>query len=138
MPPETFLVRAPVSSTPPHEVKVAIYLQAILFLRVIVTGVVAYTFFGEAKGHPVSAAVIVLLFTVIGSLWLYGLWRRRNWVRWLTVILNVVTVSDMLHKDIANGRGPDLVGYFLIAIHVAVTVMFLRPAASHWYRRAAG
>jgi hypothetical protein len=104
----------------------------------LVTGVQAYRLFGGAKEHPVSAAVILVIFGGIGSLWLGGLWWRLNWVRWLTVILNVWVLSDTLHGSIVNGSGPDTLGYVLVAIRVAVIVMFLRPTAGTWYGRKAG
>jgi len=132
---ESALVASP-SSTPPSEVKIAIYLQAVLFLRF--TGVVAYAFFGETSGHPLAAVLILLFLAAIWSLWICGLWWRRNWVRWFTVIFHVVVVCDVLRADLVHGRGPDLLGYVLIATQVAIIVIFLRPVASHWYRRQAG
>jgi hypothetical protein len=135
---ESALAVASLPSTPPREVKIAIYLQAILFLRVIVTGVVAYTLFGETRGHPITAVLILLLLAGIWSLWLCGLWWRLNWVRWLTVIFHAFVVCDVLRRDLVHGRGPDFLGYVLLGIQVAVIVIFLRPVASHWYRRQAG
>lgn len=41
---------------PPREVKIAIGLQAILFLVAFLEITAAYTLFGEGKEHPVAAA----------------------------------------------------------------------------------
>jgi hypothetical protein len=128
----------PAPSTPPREVKIAILLQAILYLRGLVTFVVAYIFLGQARIHPVAVVLLLLFSAGIWSLLLCGLWWRQNWVRWLTVIWNAVIVCDALRKDIVSDRGPDILGYILIAVQVAVIVMFLRPVASHWYGRKGG
>lgn len=132
------LATAPAPSTPPQELKIAIYLQAILFLIPFLTGIAAYTFFGETKGHPVAAAVIMLLLGGIWSFLLCGLWWRRNWVRWLTVIWNVVGLCLALRTIIANHHAPNIPSCFRILIAVTATVIFLRPVADHWYRRKAG
>jgi hypothetical protein len=121
--------------TPPREVKFAIYLQAILFARFLITGVVVYGFLGAAGGHPVTTAVILVLFAAISLSWVFGLWRRLNWLRWFTVVFHVFVIGDVLRGDFERGRGPDLLGCVLIATQITVIVLFLRPVASHWYRR---
>ena len=135
---ESPLASAPVRSTPPQEIRIAILLQAILFLVHFIIGLEAYTLFSATTAHPVAASVIMVILGGIWSLWLGGLWWRRNWVRWLTVILNVLVLSETLRISIAHGRGPDILGYVLVAIRVAVIVMFLRPVAGNWYGRKAG
>ncbi|MGH8317808.1 MAG: hypothetical protein ACREUL_07500 [Steroidobacteraceae bacterium] len=126
---------ASVPSAPPREVRIAIYLQAIFFLRALVTGVAAYAFFGETRGYPVAAALILLFLAGIWSLWICGLWWRRNWVGWLTVILNIVAVCNALRSDIAHDRVPNILSCFLVAALVGVTIILLRPVAHDWYRR---
>lgn len=128
----------PPPSTPPREVKIAILLQAILFLHLLVTVVVAYAFYGRPQQHSMGTAFVLLFWPGIWALLLCGLWWRRNWARWLTVIFHVVVVSDALITDIAHDRGPTILSCLLIAIQVAVVVMLLRPVAGNWYGLKAG
>ena len=40
--------------------------------------------------HPSSAIIPVAVLTVLCLAWLYGLWRRRNWLRWTTIVLGAL------------------------------------------------
>lgn len=133
------LATAAARSSPPREVKIAICLQAMLFLLGLLTGVVAYIFLGEAQEHPIAAAAIIVLFAGIWLVWLYGLWQKRNWVRWLTIISNVIALCLALHiVAIGSARGQTIVSCIQIAILVSATIMFLHPVVGSWYRRSVG
>lgn len=133
------LATTAVSSSPPREVKIAIFLETMLFLLGLLTGVMAYMFLGEAQGHPIAAAVIILLFAGIWLVWLYGLWQKRNWVRWLTIISNVIALCLALHIVASdNARGQTVVSCIQIVILVPATIMFLHPVVGSWYRCRVG
>ena len=131
------LTAAPGRSTPPQEIKFAIYLQAIFFLLGFRTDVVALAL-RNADVNLAGTAIIVLLFMGIWLLWLCGLWWRLNWVRWLTIISDVGGVCFAVRSGVLNHQSLDTLSYVAIAVAVTTTVMFLRPIAGHWYRHKAG
>jgi hypothetical protein len=127
-----------VRSIPPKEVIIAICLEAVIFLRLPVAADIVYVHYANNQRHPVSVGLILLLLTATLTLILCGLWSRQNWVRWLTVILNVAS----LYSDLDHGPGwpndhSKYLVYCLIAIRVVATVILLLPTADHWYRRKA-
>lgn len=121
------------SSALPREVAVGIYIQTALFLLGGITVLVGVV---KEQLHQLAAVLIFLLLIGIWSLWLYGLWSRRNWVRWLTIISNVAGLFPALHEVSAESSYQlAVLTYLEVAAALAVAVILLRPAASHWYRR---
>jgi len=87
-----------------------------------------------------SAAASVLV-TALWWLWLRGLWSKRDWVRWLTIICNVSILCFVLILATESGRDQPLLRYFVVTaaclqvvLAGSATIMFLRPVARHWYR----
>jgi hypothetical protein len=56
--------------------------------------------------HPSTAIVPVAILTVLCVAWLFGLWRRLNWLRWTTIVLGALGCTgarwslEMLHDPI--------------------------------------
>ena len=134
----------------PREVGIAIRFQTALFLLgVLLEGFGFIRKVLRDDPHTVTSAVAWVLVTALWWLWLRGLWSRRNWVRWLTIISNIcILCFDLLILVAESGRWRDqpLLRYFLITaaclqivLAGPATVMFLRPVARDWYRsRLAG
>ena len=132
----------------PREVRVAIRFQTVLFLLGVVLGGFALVRHVLRDDPGTGARAIAwAIVAALWWLWLRGLWSRRNWVRWLTIISNFcILCFDLLVLAIESGRDQPLVRYVLITaaclqivLAGPATVMFLRPVARHWFRsRLAG
>ena len=114
----------------PRQVRTAIYLQAILFLL----GMVRTAMAADWSRRTASVVVLLILAGIWWS-WLLGLWHRRNWVRWLTVITNVFSFGLAILLVFANRTAWMVQGCLQIVLAPAATVMFLLPVARNWYRR---
>jgi hypothetical protein len=84
--------------------------------------------------HPSSAIVPVAVLAIICLAWLFGLWRRLNWLRWTTVILgasgclgaywSVARLHDPIQVDL----------YWVQFVTTLVTVvLLLLPSSNTWY-----
>jgi len=84
--------------------------------------------------HPSSAMIPVSILAAFCFAWLYGLWRRLNWLRWTTVVLGALGCLGarwslaLLHDPIQV----DL--YWVQFVTTLVTVTFLLlPSSRDWY-----
>ena len=127
----------------PREVRIAIRFQTALFLLgVVLEGFGFIRKVLRDDPHTVTSAVAWVLVAALWWLWLRGLWSRRNWVRWLTIICNVsILCFDLLILTTESGRDQPLLRYVVITaacVQIVLagpaTIIFLRPVARHWYR----
>jgi hypothetical protein len=120
----------------PREVITALALFGTTFL----VGVVRVILMNLARGplHVVFHVTFGVIFvTAIGSLWMYGLYRRRNWVRWFTI---VVTGFSTLASPwgLSNISDPRQVAMYWIQIaaFLPTCILLCLPAAGRWYGRS--
>lgn len=76
----------------------------------------------------------LVLDSAISLPWLYGLWRRRNWVRWLTVILGA-TGCALASRSLARLHDPTQVILYWVqfALTIPVVIILVFPSVSAWY-----
>ncbi len=121
-------------SAPPRPVVIALSLLGAEFGLALIRSILM-----KDWSRPVLAALGVLLLAVVCLLWWYGLWRRRNWVCWITVVgglsgialspLSVARLSDPVQRRL----------YWLqLALTLPVIIMLVLPAARQWYRQNPG
>jgi hypothetical protein len=120
------------SEDPPRQVFVALCLMGVEFGLAVIRTVLLRDW-----SRPVPAVLAVLLVAVLAMIWLYGLYRRRNWVRWMTVIVCgggcVLAPFDVARLD----DSVQIVLYWLqFAVTVPVVVLLLLPGTHVWYTRA--
>jgi hypothetical protein len=86
--------------------------------------------------RPAPALVGMGFLALICLLWLYGLWRRVNWVRWMTIILGVGGCL-LASRSIARLHDPTQVALYWVqfALTVPTVAFLLTPSARSWYER---
>lgn len=96
--------------------------------------IVRTLFTSKASGLPL--AVTALIFASLLSLWLFGLYRRLNWLRWLTVavaaggLLSLPWVWDV----IVSNASIYAVRYILFDTDALLLCL---PQADGWYGASA-
>jgi hypothetical protein len=77
----------------------------------------------------------LILISAICLPWMYGLWRRRNWVRWLTVILGA-TGCALASRSVARLHDPtQVILYWLqFALTIPVVIILVLPPVGAWYK----
>ena len=115
----------------PGVVIAALWLMAIGF----VVGVARVILTNLGRG-PTRQVIGVAFVTVVGSLWIYGLYSRRNWVRWFTIVWTGV---GMLATPWALSRITDPrqvpMNWIQIVADLAAVILLCLPSAGRWYRR---
>lgn len=87
---------------------------------------------------PVSAVVLVLLLMVVAVLWLYGLYRRKRWLWWFTVICSGIGGIGMPWDVARQGTGFQLTLYYMQwAACAAALVLLCLGQARRWFRVSA-
>ena len=85
-----------------------------------------------------SGLVTVLFIGAVRALWLGGLYRRLNWLRWLTIASPVLTVAIALltwRSLIHLRQNIVLMALILAAWFDSGVVLLCLPQASRWYTR---
>lgn len=115
--------------TPPRQVLIALCLLGAEFGLALVRSVLM-----KDWSRPIPAVLGVLLLAAVCSLWLYGLWRRRNWVRWITVILGAGGCA-LAYLDVARLHDPVQVALYWLqfALTAPAVIILVLPVARHWY-----
>ena len=86
--------------------------------------------------HPSTAVVPVAVLSVLCVAWLFGLWRRLNWLRWTTIVLGALGCMgarwslELLHDPIQI----DLYWVQFVTTLLTVTLLLL-PSSRNWYIR---
>jgi hypothetical protein len=86
--------------------------------------------------HPTTAIVPVAVLSMLCVGWLFGLWRRLNWLRWTTIVLGALGCMgarwslELLHDPIQI----DLYWVQFVTTLLTVTLLLL-PASRNWYVR---
>jgi len=118
-------------SGPPRPVVIALNLLGTAFGVALVRSSLMKDW---SRPHP--AALGVLLLALVCWLWWYGLWRRRKWVWWITVIGGL---SGIVMAPLSMARLSDPVQrglYWLqFALSLPVIILLVLPAARQWYRK---
>jgi len=87
--------------------------------------------------RPLPAAAGILLMAAISLIWLYGLWRRLNWLRWATVILGGGGSFIGLWGVARLGDPVQTRLYWIqFSLLVPAAVLLLLPAVRMWYSSA--
>jgi hypothetical protein len=114
----------------PRLVAAAIVLIAGEFL----IGLVQVTLMNLDRGsnHIVFGVVLVGL---IGFPWIYGLYKRHNWVRWLTIVSTGLGVLGVIWgpSKFSNPWQVQM-GRIQVVAHLAAAILLCLPAAGYWYR----
>jgi hypothetical protein len=89
------------------------------------------------SAHPYQVIRGWVLISAVCLPWMYGLWRKRNWVRWLTVI-SAVTGCAMTPLNLARLHDPvQVICYWLqFALTIPVVIILMLPAVGDWYTRS--
>lgn len=118
------------ATRPPPLILIVIALMAGQF----VIALVRISLMKDWSSHPYSAVFGLLLICAICLPWMYGLWHRRNWVRWLTVISGTVGCA-LTPLNLARLHDPAQVTYYWLqfALTVPVVIMLVLPAVGGWY-----
>jgi type IV secretory pathway VirB2 component (pilin) len=84
--------------------------------------------------HPSSAIVPVVVLTALCLAWLYGLWRRRNWLRWTTIVLGALGCLGA-RWSLAILHDPVQVDLYWVqfATTLLTVVLLLLPSSRNWY-----
>jgi hypothetical protein len=88
---------------------------------------------------PLSVFDVCFLVSSVGSLWLYGLQRRKRWLWWLTVILVALDLIDiaLIVARFGTDKLPP-VYYVQCAFLAPATVLLCLAPARNWFFRARG
>ena len=110
-----------------------------LFGAAFLVGVVRVILINLARGpvHVIFHVTFGVVFIIaVGSFWIYGLYSRRNWVRWFTIVwtgLGTLATPWAL-SSISDPRQVPMYWIQLVADSAAAILLCL-PAAGRWYRR---
>jgi hypothetical protein len=87
---------------------------------------------------PLSTLLIpVVLLAVLYALWLYGLYRRLNWLRWLTVGGALVGILYLPWAwRILQNQGDLPLRLLKYVLFDAGAILLCLPQANRWYVRA--
>jgi hypothetical protein len=78
----------------------------------------------------------ILFILALGSLWIYGLYSGRNWVRWFAIVSNamgILTTPWALSK-ISDPRQVPMY-WIQFAADLAAVILLCLPVAGRWYGR---
>jgi hypothetical protein len=73
-------------------------------------------------------------FAIVSALFLYGLYRRQNWLRWITVAytaLQVVAISATFSRT--HDAAHLVLSCATVIVGVAASVLLCLPEARRWY-----
>jgi len=88
--------------------------------------------------HLQQAQVTVACYTLVCALWIYGLYRRQNWLRWVTVVyfaLHVVLIPVWLNR--IHDAAQVALYWAEMILGAPATVLLCLPKARLWYRSSA-
>ena len=88
--------------------------------------------FALRKDGALSAATTVLVAVFVLALnwwWLYMIWRRVNWVRWVTVVLG--GLSFLIAPYYYAVRDP--LYWAQLSLTLAAVVLLVAPPTQSWY-----
>ena len=124
-------VRPPQGTAPPSQVLAALGLMAVVFAVAVLRAALMKNW-----AQPTLAAVNLIILAAICGIWLYGLWRRLNWLRWVTVFLGA-TGCLLASRSVANLHDPTQVALYGVqfALTVPGVILFVLPPAQRWYTR---
>jgi hypothetical protein len=81
-----------------------------------------------------QAQVKVAFLVIIGALFLFGLYRRLNWLRWLVIAytaLQVVALPVVLPR--IHDAAQLVLTCAAVMLGIAASVLFCLPTARRWY-----
>jgi hypothetical protein len=115
---------------PPPQVLAALCLLGVEFALAILR----VSLKTEWTRQPAAALNVVAILSLY-SLWLYGLWRGLDWLRWVTVVLSV---SSCVFAPRQLTRMADstqvALSWLQICVAAPAVVLLILPRANRWYR----
>ena len=121
----------PRSETIPAVVLTALWLIGVA----LVVGVVRVILINLGRG-PIHAIIGVVFVTLVGSLWIYGLYSQRNWVRWFTIVWTGIGIlaTPWATSRISDPRQIPM-NWIQIVADLAAVILLCLPSAGRWYGR---
>ena len=94
-------------------------------------------------GEPVAMTALIwgltLVFAAI-ELWLLRcVWQRRDWARWVMVVLTVVSIAlslPVIEEDWARAPVVAWLSIATLALGAIAAVLLLLPSSARWFRAA--
>lgn len=121
------------SEATPRQVTVAIYLLGAAFIFSVLRAVLTREW-SDPGSHVVPIAILIAIYFA----WIYGLVRRLNWLRWLTIVfssLGLVSLPWWLPN--VTDHTQHSLHILQCIVQVPATVLLCFPEAQGWYGRAA-
>jgi hypothetical protein len=118
------------ASEVPRQLIVALVSLAAMFL---IGALHLLSILGYRGGHWRIAAIIAIGRGCVGALWIYGLYRRQNWLRWLTTIASLVSVAALpwaLPRLSGNGR---IITIVEITLMLATAILLSVGRTRRWF-----
>jgi FtsH-binding integral membrane protein len=122
-------IQPPQRTLPPPQVLTALGLMALLFAVGLLRAALIQNW-----TQPVFAALGLFLLSATCGFWLYGLYRRLNWLRWVTVLAGAGGCL-LVSRAATELRDPVQLGlyYLQVALMAPSVVLFVLPPARRWY-----
>jgi hypothetical protein len=119
-------------TSPPAQVLAALGFVAVAFAVAVLRLALMQNW-----ARPTHAVLNLFILAAICGFWLYGLWRRLNWLRWVTVFLGT-TGCLLVSRSLARLHDPTEIALYLVqfAVTVPTVILFVLPPARRWYTRA--
>jgi len=120
-----------VHPAPPSQVVTALALFSIGFFIALIRVVLK-----NASLHPTTAVVGVIVILGLGSLWVYGLYGRRNRLRWFTVVwVGCGLVATPWAAAKLNDPRQLIMLWIQFSTALPAIVLLIMPVANRWYGR---
>jgi UDP-N-acetylmuramyl pentapeptide phosphotransferase/UDP-N-acetylglucosamine-1-phosphate transferase len=118
-------------TSPPAQVRAALGLMAVAFAVVVLRSALMQNW-----ARPTPAFLNLFILAAICAFWLYGLWRRLNWLRWVTVFLGT-TGCLLASRSLARLHDPTQIALYLVqfAVTAPTVILLVLPPARRWYTR---
>jgi hypothetical protein len=113
----------------PGRVQLAIYLVAISCLTALVRAILM-----KDWAQPISAIIGLAVLAELCALWIYGLYRGKNWIRWITVLFFVIhfAVTPWALAIFHDTR--QVAMYWLQCLSgVLAAILLCMPIARQWF-----
>jgi len=115
--------------------------MALLSLAIFSAGTLTYILSGLSPGGVGPDALLSLgrflaiyfgvMLIVVGLLG-YGMWKLRNWARWITIVITAASLVITLFGVVELVTSPSIPGLVLVALRLGLCVLIL------WYLFSSG
>ena len=88
--------------------------------------------------HPQTGQVTVACYALACVIWIYGLFRRQNWVRWITILYAAFQVLLCPFAPATIRDSTQLAIYWVaVILGASAAVLLCLQSARSWYRNSA-